>query len=38
MNQTIASSIGALVAGTVLLIATPVGAAEGEIETVTVTG
>lgn len=38
MNQTISSSMGALLASTVLLIGAPVGAAEGEIETVTVTG
>ena len=38
MNQTISSSLGALIAGTVLLAGVPVGAAEGEIETVTVTG
>ena len=38
MRQTISSSIGALLASTVLLVGAPVGAAEGEIETVTVTG
>ena len=38
MRQTISSSLGALLASTVLLLGAPVGAAEGEIETVTVTG
>ncbi|MDE0190228.1 MAG: TonB-dependent receptor [Gammaproteobacteria bacterium] len=38
MNQTISSSFGALLAITILLVGAPVGAAEGEIETVTVTG
>ncbi|MDE0659806.1 MAG: TonB-dependent receptor [Gammaproteobacteria bacterium] len=38
MRQTISSSFGALLASTVLLVGAPLGAAEGEIETVTVTG
>ncbi|MCY3623662.1 MAG: TonB-dependent receptor [Gammaproteobacteria bacterium] len=38
MNQAISSSFGALLAITILLVGAPVGAAEGEIETVTVTG
>ncbi|MXY56920.1 MAG: TonB-dependent receptor, partial [Gammaproteobacteria bacterium] len=38
MNQAISSSFGALLAITILLVGAPLGAAEGEIETVTVTG